>query len=164
MDAIFFLTFVVNFIRIMDALAHAHSGLRWILLALVIVAIIKGFGGLSGKKPFTAGDKKVALFALITCHLQLLIGLILYFFGDAVSFDAPMSNALARFFLLEHSSGMLLGIILITIGYSTSKRADNDKKKFKRIAIWYTFGLLIILGSIPWPFMEKFKNASIGWF
>jgi uncharacterized membrane protein YozB (DUF420 family) len=69
----------------MNALVHAHSGLRWVLLALVLVAIIKGFGGLSGKKPFSAGDKKVAMFAMIMCHIQLVIGLILYFITDKFS-------------------------------------------------------------------------------
>jgi uncharacterized membrane protein len=149
----------------MNALVHAHSGLRWVLLALVLVAIIKGFGGLSGKKPFSAGDKKVAMFAMIMCHIQLVIGLILYFITDKFSAAAlAEGNRVASFFAMEHIGGMILGIILVTIGYSTSKRGKTDKAKFKRIAIWYTIGLLVILGSIPWPFMKKFAEVGIGWF
>jgi len=149
----------------MSALVHAHSGLRWVLLVLVLLAIIKGFGGLSGKKPFSAGDKKVAMFAMIMCHIQLVIGLILYFITDKISVEAlAEGNKVASFFAMEHIAGMILGIALVTVGYSTSKRGKTDKAKFKRIAIWYTIGLLIILGSIPWPFMSRFANSTIGWF
>lgn len=147
----------------MNALVHAHSGLRWVLLALVLVAIIKGFGGLSGKKPFSAGDKKVALFALITCHLQLVLGLILIFTSTKISVAGVEESKVTGFLLMEHLTGMILGIALVTIGYSTSKRGKTDKAKFKRIAIWYTIGLLVILGSIPWPFMKRF-DGIFHWF
>ena len=71
----------------MSGLIHAHSGLRWVLLVLVLMAIIKGFGGLSGKKSFSAGDKKIAMFAMITCHVQLVLGLILLFVSDKIVFS-----------------------------------------------------------------------------
>ncbi|MDG2331418.1 MAG: hypothetical protein P8M05_07490 [Flavobacteriales bacterium] len=147
----------------MNALIHAHSGLRWILLILVLLAIIKGFGGISGNKPFSAGTKKTALFAMITCHLQLLVGLVLLFTSSKVSFEFEGSKV-ASFLVMEHLTGMILGIALITVGYSTSKRSQDDKKKHKRIAIWYTIGLLAILGSIPWPFIERLQNGGFGWF
>lgn len=147
----------------MNALIHAHSGLRWILLVLVLLAIIKGFSGISGKKPFSSGTKKIALFALITCHLQLVIGLILFFTSTKVAFELGGSKV-ASFLVMEHLTGMILGIALITIGYSTSKRGQTDKTKYKRIAIWYTIGLLAILGSIPWPFIERLQNGGFGWF
>jgi hypothetical protein len=150
-----------------DILKHTHSGLRWIALILLIVAIAKSFAGMNGNKPYTAGDKKLALFTLIAMHLQLVIGLALFFIGKwYVSLPPEVTDAttksLHRFFGMEHATGMILAIGLITAGYSKAKRAATDKAKFKNIAIFFLVGLVLILGSIPWPFMAKF--STLGWF
>jgi hypothetical protein len=47
---------------------------------------------------------------------------------------------------------MLIAVAVISIGSSSAKRKNTDQAKFKTIAIWFTIGLLIVLGSIPWPF------------
>jgi NADH:ubiquinone oxidoreductase subunit 2 (subunit N) len=148
-----------------NILQHAHSGLRWIALLLLLITIIKAFSGMSGNKVFTAGDKKLALFTLITMHLQLVIGLSLYFIGkyyQAIDTTDESVKSLNRFFRMEHSLMMLIAIALITVGYSKAKRADSSKAKFKSLAIFFTIGLVIILAMIPWPFMQKF--AGFKWF
>ena len=104
----------------------------------------------------------INLFALITVHLQLLIGLFQYFLSDKVQFiDGWMKNPLLRFYGMEHLVGMLLAITLITIGYSKAKRRENYIDKFKAIRIFYTLGLIIILLFIPWPFRSILGG---GWF
>ena len=153
---------------IYDVLLKAHSGLRWIVLVLLIAAIAKSIGALSSKRGFTDGDKKIALFALIVTHLQLVIGLVLYFIsplikGAMYDMGAAMKSNVLRFWAVEHLSLMILAIILITIGYSSSKRAKTDLKKFKRLAVFYTIGLVLILVSIPWPFREEI-GAGREWF
>ena len=148
-----------------NILHHTHSGLRWVALLLLLITIFKAFSGMSGNKMFTAGDKKLALFTLITMHIQLVIGLILYTMlvtADGFDFGDSMKDPLVRFFSIEHITGMLLAIALITIGYSKAKRASSDKAKFKTIAIFFTIGLVLILAMIPWPFMQKF--AGFKWF
>jgi hypothetical protein len=162
--------FFTNFGRIKktamhDFLVHLHSGLRWVALILLLVAIVKAFAGMSGNKPFTTGDKKLALYTLISMHLQLVIGLALYIMGkwyQSIDTTDEALKAYHRFFAMEHISGMLLAIILITIGNAKSKRGATDKAKFKSIAVFFTIGLVIILACIPWPFMAKFAN--LGWF
>ena len=57
----------------LQGLLHAHSGLRWIVLLLIIINVINALGGLSGNKVFTDRDKKLSLFALIFTHLQALL-------------------------------------------------------------------------------------------
>lgn len=152
----------------MNALVHAHSGLRYVVLVLILLAIFKGFSGMKGNKKFTIGDGKVALFAMISCHIQLLIGLILYFTtggrdgnGWYQFIEGTMKNTYARFYSVEHILMMVIAIALITVGHSKSKKADGDKAKFKKIAVFYTIGLVIILASIPWPFRA---NLLAGWF
>lgn len=139
----------------MEILRHAHSGLRWFVLIALILAIVNAVGKTNGSKPFTDKDKKYGLFGLIFTHLQFLIGLVLYFTSPKVVFAASaMKSDVLRFFLVEHIAIMLVAVVLITIGYSKSKRAETDGKKFKSILIFYLIGLILILAGIPWPFMD----------
>jgi hypothetical protein len=146
----------------MEILQHTHSGLRWIVLILLIAAISQAMSGWKQNKPF---NRKLALFALISVHTQLLIGLVLYFMGKWYATIETTDEALKaynRFFKMEHTAGMLVAIILITIGNARAKRMATDKQKHKTIAIFFGIGLLIILACIPWPFWSRFSN--LGWF
>ncbi len=143
-----------------NGLVHAHSGLRWVVLILLIAAIFNAF---SKKKSgvWSAKDKKIALFAMIFTHLQLVIGLVLYFISDKVQFvEGFMKNPVYRFYAIEHISLMFIAIALITVGYSKSKRAATDAKKFGAVAFFYLIGLILILASIPWPF----RDLGAAWF
>ena len=52
--------------------------------------------------------------------------------------------------------------ILVTLGHSLSKRAADDRTKFRRQAIWFTVSLVLIFSSIPWPFRPGFE--AYGWW
>jgi len=138
-------------------LHHAHSGLRWVVLLLIIINIVNSIGGLTGNKIYTAKDKKLSFYALISTHIQVLIGLALYFMSPKVQFsENTMSNSLLRFFTLEHTLMMLIAVVLVTIGNRMAK-ASRVKAVF-----WYYFiALVIILAAIPWPFREELGS---GWF
>lgn len=144
-----------------NILLHLHSVTRWVVLIFIVLALYKAFAGWFGKKTFTESDKKPALFGLIFTHIQLILGFGLYFMSPYVSFaEGAMKNAVYRFYSVEHFSMMIIAIIIITLGYALSKRAKVDITKFKRVAVFYLIGLVIMLASIPWPF--RFDNA--GWF
>jgi hypothetical protein len=141
----------------MEIINHLHSGLRWVTLILLIWAIANAFSAINFEKK----HKMVNLFAMVTLHIQLVIGLIQYFTSAKVQFsEGWMKEPLLRFYGMEHLAGMLLAIILITIGYSKAKRKENDADKFKVIRLFYSIGLIIILLSIPWPFRA---NLGGGW-
>ncbi|TDS56609.1 hypothetical protein C8P70_11945 [Myroides indicus] len=107
--------------------------------------------GKSSKKQFTDKDRKLGLFALIFSHIQLLLGLILYFVSPMVqSFGVAMKDSTLRLYALEHPLINIIAIVLITIGWSKHKKAEGDAKKFKTFAIFYTLGLVLILSRIPW--------------
>ena len=142
-------------------LLHAHSGLRWIVLVLIVWALIKAVSGWMGQKEFKKSDRIAALLALIFTHIQLLIGLVLYFISPKVSFEpGVMESQILRFYTVEHSLMMIIAIALITFGFSTAKRLEEGLTKHKRIAITYGIGLLIMIASIPWPF----RGLGSGWF
>ena len=140
-------------------LVHAHSGLRWIVLILLVAAVAVSISKWLGGSSFTDGDRKLNLFTLIAVHTQFLIGLVLLFISPKVNFSM-MSEKLYRFYSVEHTTGMLIAIILITIGYSRSKRIINATGKHRLVGILYGIGLLLILASIPWPS----RNLGAGWF
>lgn len=149
-----------------EILLRSHSGLRWILLILVLGAIFRAFTNMSSGK-FTALDDKLSLFSLITAHVQLLLGLGLYFISPFVKaameagMGVAMKDSVMRFWLIEHIFGMVIGITLITVGRIAAKKATEDKAKFKKIAVYFSIALLIILATIPWPFREILGR---GWF
>lgn len=57
---------------------------------------------------------------------------------------------------------MVIAIALITIGRIASKKAAADNDKFKKVLVYFSLGLIIMLAMIPWPFMES--GAGRGWF
>ncbi len=128
-------------------LVHLHSGMRHIALLLLLIASLVAFFGIFGKKNYTEGNRKLNLFTLIAIHLQLVIGLILYFVSPNVNFK-QMGDAVFRYWNVEHISGMLIAIILVTVGYSKAKKAANSLGKYRTIATFYTLALLIILAVI----------------
>ena len=128
-----------------------HSGWAYLVLLLLVFAVVNSFMGMSSKKEFTAKDRKIALFALIVTHIQLVVGLILYFVSPLGKASlGNMSDAALRLTSLEHPLINILAIALITIGWSKHKKAATSEAKFKSIAIFYGLGLLLILSRIPW--------------
>ena len=141
-----------------NALRHAHSGLRWVVLALLIAAIVAAYQKMSKKD--TTVSKQPFLFNLIGVHVQLLLGFALYFISPKVSFvEGFMKITALRFFAVEHLSLMIIATIIITIGYSKGKRQEAPKR-YKTLFIFNLIGLIIILAAIPWPFRE----LGAGWF
>ena len=148
-----------------NGLLHAHSGLRYVVIVLLLITIVQSFVGWFGSKPFTEGNRKLSLFALISVHVQLILGLILYFISPVVQpaladMGAAMQDPVLRFWAVEHINTMIIGIALVTVGYSTAKRATTDKAKYTRLALFYLIGFIVIMSAIPWPGMR----VERGWF
>ncbi len=138
-----------------NGLLHLHSFLRWVVLAVLIIVIVKSFVGWLGKKTYTKGDKTLSLVTVSATHLQIVIGLVLYFVSPLIAmamedFGGAMGNAQLRFFAVEHAAIMLIAGVLLTIGSAKAKRAADDIGKFKTQAIWFTITLVLILSRIPW--------------
>ena len=148
----FFLIFVETKILFMyDFIQKFHSGWAYLALLVLVVAVVNSFMGLSSKKEFTSKDRKIALFALIAIHIQLLVGLILYFVSPlGIDSLGQMSDKTLRLTSLEHPFINIIGIVLITIGWSKHKKLMTSESKFKTFSIFYGLGLLLILSRIPW--------------
>jgi len=133
-----------------DILRHFHKGWAYLALLLLVVAVVNAIIGFTSKKEFTAKNRKIALFGLIGSHVQLLVGLILYFVSPLGLAAFNMKDAAARLTSLEHPLINVIALVLITIGWSKHKKAATSELKFKSFAVFYTIGLLLILARIPW--------------
>lgn len=138
-------------------LLSLHSLFRWLILVSILYAVYRGYKGWLGNRTFTKHDNQVRHITATIAHIQLIIGVWIYFLSPLVSyFLQNYSEAVKirgiRFFGMEHSLMMLLAIVIITFGSAFAKRKTTDREKFKTMALYYTIALIIILISIPWPF------------
>lgn len=127
-----------------------HSGWAYLALLLLVIAVINSLIGMTSKKEFTTKDRKIALFGLIGAHIQLVVGLIIYFISPFGLDLLGNMEKQARLTSLEHPLINIIALVLITIGWSKHKKATTSNSKFKSIFIFYGLGLLLILSKIPW--------------
>jgi hypothetical protein len=149
-----FCTFAPNKLRMYTGLLHLHKTLAYAALVLLFIATIRSLYGLLNQKAHTEGDRKLGLFTLISVHLQFVVGLLLFFAAGYHTLFSEMgevmSSAPLRYKVIEHPLTMILGVVAVTIGYSRSKRADNDRGKHKSKALFFLIGLALVLSRVPW--------------
>jgi len=131
-------------------LIFAHSLLRYLVLFAVAFAGITHLMGLLRNKPILNGERTVAIVALALCHLQLVLGLALYLLRRGLYED--MAKPYQTFWKYEHLGTMLIAIVLVTLGRVLSKRAQEERGKQMRVAIFYLIALALMLWATPWPF------------
>ncbi len=133
-----------------------HSWWAYLVLLVLVIASINSLIGFFSKKEYGANDFRISLFTLIVSHIQLLIGLVLYFvspYFNAFSeggMGEVMKDSTLRLYLVEHPLMMILAVVLITVGYSKHKKKLTSQPKFKMLAIFYTLALVFVLSRIPW--------------
>ncbi len=128
-----------------------HSYWAYLVLIILLVAVVNAIIAIAKKRDFTDKDLRLGLFTLIANHIQLLIGLIVYFSGGWSSQinGEVMKNAASRFVVIEHPLTMIVAIVLITMGWSRHKKKEG-KAKFSTFLIFYGLTLILMLSRIPW--------------
>ena len=140
----------------MELLQTVHSYLAYVALGVLLIAVANAILGLIQGRMFTLEkDFRISLFALIIIHLQLILGLILYFvsasgFSAIQKFGMGGLSPAARLLALEHPLINIIAIVVITLGWSRHKKSMEGKKKFRSIAMFYGLGLVLIMSRIPW--------------
>jgi len=143
-----------------DIVKMLHSYWAYLVLFTLLLAVLNAVFGLLGKKEYDAKAFRISLFGLIVAHIQLLIGLILYFVSPMFDLWSEMGGevmktASVRLYLVEHPFVNILAVALITIGYSKHKKKLASASKFKTITIFYLIALVLFLSRIPW---DKWPN------
>jgi 4-hydroxybenzoate polyprenyltransferase len=62
-----------------------------------------------------------------------------------------MQNAVSRFWAIEHPTGNLIAIVLITIGRGAAKKKVSDRAKHKKSFWCFLIAFVILMATIPWP-------------
>src|SRR5918997_1738927 len=106
-----------------QGLLHLHNLLRWVILILILIAIIRSYSGMTSGKAFGNGDRRTGLFLMIAAHITFLVGLYQWLVGpwgikniQNIGMSEVMDNSNYRYWAVEHFAGMLIAIILITVG------------------------------------------------
>ncbi len=115
-----------------------------------------------------ATDNRSNFLFMLSCDIQLLLGLILYFanswFDRLKDLGNNMKDANNRFFTMEHALLMIIAWILVHVGRVSVKKATTSSAKFKRSLIFFGLTILLILAAIPWPFREAIARPLYRWF
>ena len=134
-----------------------HNIVRWLVIIFATLALIRMVSGWAGRRAWSKADDQAGILFTSMLDLQVLVGLVLYFFFSPATTalltgTANTSSPLVRFFGIEHILWMLVGVVVAHIGRVVSKKASTSIAKFSRATILYTLAIVIILVAIPWPF------------
>ena len=145
-----------------------HNLLRWAVLLFGLLTFFRAISGVISKRNFTLGDSKSNFWFMLSCDIQLLLGLVLYFKGEYFerlkNFHVTMKDGYWRFFSFEHGVMMILAWILVHIGRVSVKKAVTPSAKHTRSLIFFGLAILLILAAIPWPFREVVMRPLYRWF
>lgn len=134
-----------------------HSWLRWAVLLLGMVALVRSGRGWLTRAPWTQADRSLQLIFTIFVDVQLLVGLALYFGVSPIvprtleAFREAMRAPAQRFFAVEHVFAMIVALVIIHVSSVLSRRATDDTRKHQRWALGLLFALLVTFAAIPWP-------------
>jgi len=136
------------------ALLHLHNLLRWVILVLAVLTLVKSVQGLRGARPY-AEARRVGVMFMASLHVQLVLGLLLFLTSPLVDAAmADMRTAMAergvRFFIAEHPTLMVAGTIVATIGSIVAKNAADDRAKHRKLLVFTAITVLLLLAGIPW--------------
>ncbi len=150
-----------------SVLLALHSWSRWLVGIFGLIALYKAFTGWQNSRPYLGADNGMAAAFVGSIHLQVLLGLGLYFgvspWGlKALQAGGAMADPQKRFFGVEHIAVMLLAAVLAQVGRSLSKRQTNDVLKHKKAFTWFAIALVLILLMIPWGIWNPARPLARG--
>jgi len=147
-----------------DVFLFVHSWFRWI----VVVAGLRLFYILIkahiGNKTWSSVESSTLALFNEALFFQVAIGLPLYLFLSPLpkigwsNLEFAFRDPAFRFWTIEHPVGMLSGFIVFQVGRFLALKKYSIEKRLKIITITLTLSFLIIICSIPWPFLKHGRN------
>lgn len=140
-----------------------HSWNRWLVLLALLAALALTYQGWLGARPYQLLDRRVGSVLASLLHLQLLLGLTLYFGLSpwvrqaAVDRSAAWHDPTLRFWSVTHISLMLTAIVVAQLGQSVARRAATDAARHRWSALSYSLALALILLGIPFATRPWFR-------
>jgi len=137
----------------------AHSWNRWLVVISALATLAVAIQGRLAGREWSKTDQRLTRLFVSALDLQAGLGLLLYFVLSPIvpktmsEFKAAMHVSALRFFAIEHITMMLLAVIAAHVTTVYAKRAPSSRARQKRVAWGVGLTSLLILASIPWPWL-----------
>jgi hypothetical protein len=137
-----------------------HSYWRWVVALAGLLALARAAAGWALGWPWTRRARAFQTAFVGSLDLQLLLGLLLYFFLSPFTLSAfsdiaaAMKNPHLRFWAVEHAPVQLLAVALAHVGSVRVKRSTTDPVRHRRAAIFSAIVLILISAAMPWPGLD----------
>ena len=142
-----------------EVLVILHSWIRWAVLLAGFVAFARAASGRLGRRNWQPADEAASRWFVIGVDVQVLIGLVLYLFLSPYTMPAwrnmaaAMSDSVIRFWAVEHVVGMLAATAFAHVGRVRIRKTTEPVRRHFLAAMFFGLALVLMLVSIPWPFM-----------
>ncbi|HEY8548327.1 MAG TPA: hypothetical protein VIL35_00110 [Vicinamibacterales bacterium] len=135
-----------------------HSMMRWIVLALGIVALYRAWRGRAGVSPWMPGDMWTSLGFVAALDAQLVVGIVLWLYSPITilgihELDIGFADRVLRFWTFEHPVVMLVGILLANVGLLRIWLAADARRRYRIALVYFGIALALVLAGIPWTFL-----------
>ena len=132
---------------------HLHSFLAYLFLVSSFVSVVYSVANYK-KNEYSSTQFSLAKLAFIAGHIQLLVGLVLWYLNWSTQLFSNtaevMKNSDLRLLAMEHPLINIIAIAIVTIGYIKVKKATTVLEKNKFNLWFYLIALVLILSRIPW--------------
>jgi len=117
-------------------LTTIHGEMRWLVVLAAVVVIVKFLMGWLGKRQYASLDQRLLLVFTILLDINVLLGLIILFFGGG--FSGPR---------LEHATTMILAVIAAHMT-AMWKRSTNDSLKFRNQLLMVVLAVILVIFGV----------------
>ena len=149
-----------------SAILTVHSYLRYAVLLLVLLVVLRYVAGLLSSRAWNDGDESIGRWMIRVWDLQFLLGLVLYFLSPIVqfgfaNFGEAMGDAQLRQFLVEHPLLNLLAIAALHMGWIRAGKAASDRGRMVRALVFIAIAAALVLLSIPWSGRPLLRTSIV---
>ena len=138
-----------------NTLVSIHGYFMWVVLALAIITPVAFIAAWLGKRPYTNTHNRLSLFYTIAVDIQLLLGLVVYFFASGkiqyvFSFGSEaLEDSTYRYYAIEHPAAMILAIAFVHAGRIVSRKGTDENARLRLGSIMFVIALILMLVRLP---------------
>ena len=135
-----------------DFLKAAHDGIRWIVVLMAVIVLIKTLVGWLGSQDYTKLDRQLWLGLVNSAAIQFLLGLVLIIWLP-FNYNATFSDEIFRVGL-EHAVTNIIAVGILMYAARFKKLSDVLQHRNKFFAVLISAILIYVavsrVGGWPW--------------